>query len=69
MSRSDLDNTCTMLSRCERVKLKNGNDKDRTVWQLEPERFSDGTRLIRLQAWVMRFVNNCRASESKRHEL
>ena len=39
MSRSDLDNTCTMLSRCERVKLKNGNDKDRTVWQLEPERF------------------------------
>ena len=32
MPRSDSDNTCTLLSRCERVKLKNGNDKDRTVW-------------------------------------
>jgi len=41
-------------------------------WRLQPERFSDWTRLIRLQAWVMRFVNNCRVSEGKRlmdHEL
>jgi len=31
MPRSDSDNTCTLLSRCKRVILKNGNDKDRTV--------------------------------------
>jgi len=66
MPRSDSDNTCAMLSRCEKVKLENGNDKDTTVWRLQPERFSNWIRLIRLQAWVMRFVNNCRACENKR---
>ena len=55
-------NTCTMLLKSERIDPKI-NDKDVTVWRLQFKRFSN---LIRLQAWVMRFVSNSRVGENRR---
>ena len=28
-------------------------------WKLKPTRFSSWSRLVRVQAWVHRFINNC----------
>ncbi|XP_033105172.1 uncharacterized protein LOC117107577 [Anneissia japonica] len=40
---------------------------DQTSWRLEPTRFSKWVSLTRLQAWVLRFVNNCRLPHSQRN--
>ncbi|XP_065178250.1 uncharacterized protein LOC135808925 [Sycon ciliatum] len=37
-----------------------------SVWRLEPQRYSDLERLIRVQAWVMRFLHNARAPHERR---
>ena len=39
---------------------------DTTSWRLQPERYSDWQQLVRTQAWVMRFVNNCRVPANRR---
>ena len=31
----------------------------KTTWRLDPSRYSRWTRLLRVRAWVHRFVNNC----------
>lgn len=31
----------------------------KTTWRLDPGRYSSWTRLLRVRAWVHRFVNNC----------
>ena len=58
----------TMLSRCVEmsVNLKAAADKDTSIWRLQPERFPSWKRLTRTQAWVMRFISNCRVSENDR---
>jgi len=35
------------------------------LWSLNPRRFSRWTRLVRVSAWVYRFLHNCRSSDSK----
>ena len=35
--------------------------EDDQPWRLDPSRFSSWTKLIRVQAWVRRFVDNCRS--------
>ena len=37
-------------------------------WRLDPRRFSSWTKLIRVQAWIRRFVDNCR-SRNKAAEI
>ena len=40
--------------------------------RLKSERFPNWTKLIRVQAWVIKFINNCRVGENRRlldHEL
>ncbi|XP_065198351.1 uncharacterized protein LOC135829896 [Sycon ciliatum] len=37
-----------------------------SVWRLEPQRYSDLERLIRVQAWVMRFLHNARTPHERR---
>ena len=36
------------------------------VWRLNPERFSKWLRLLRVRAWVLRFVHNCRLLPDQR---
>ena len=56
------------------VKIKNSDlsrtmlsrSIDTSIWRLNPERFSSGTRLTRTQAWVMRFMSNCHISKNER---
>jgi len=36
------------------------------AWRLDPECFSDWSRLIRVYSWVTRFVNNCRVNKDHR---
>ena len=52
--------------------------KERTVisikgdgqsWHLNPKRFSSWKRFTRVQAWVRRFVRNCRIHQKERGEL
>ena len=66
MTRLDSDNISTMLAKCEDKLVDPEVNEDASVWRLQPERFSSWTKLIRIQAWVMRFINNCHVSESKR---
>lgn len=40
--------------------------KEETQWRMEPTRFSDWLRLTRVQAWIYRFLNNCRLPRKKR---
>ena len=41
-------------------------ESQKEVWRLHPSRFSSWKRLTRVQAWVLRFVNNCKqVSEDK----
>ena len=35
--------------------------EDDQLWRLDPKRFSSWTKLIRVQAWVRRFIDNCRS--------
>ena len=35
--------------------------EDDQLWRLDPERFSSWTKLVRIQAWVRRFIDNCRS--------
>ena len=43
--------------------------EDDQLWRLDPKRFSSWTKLIRVQAWVRRFVDNCRSPNRERGEL
>ena len=43
--------------------------KDDQLWRLNPTRFSSWTKLIRVQAWVRRFIDNCRSPNRERGEL
>ena len=60
------DSGKTMLTRCVETSVNLKIDKDTSVWRLQPERFSSWERLIRTQAWVMRFISNCRINENER---
>ena len=60
------DSGKTMLTRCVETSMNLKIDKDTSVWRLQPERFSSWERLIRTQAWVMRFISNCRINENER---
>ena len=53
MSKSDLDNTCTILDTQGQIPSLHDNLEDAAIWRLKPERFSSWTKLIRVQAWVM----------------
>ena len=43
--------------------------EDDQPWRLDPRLFSSWTKLIRVQAWVRRFVDNCRSSNRESGEL
>ena len=43
--------------------------EDDQPWRLDPRRFSNWTKLIRVQAWVRRFVDNCRSLNRETGEL
>ena len=43
--------------------------EDDPLWCLDPKRFSSWTKLIRVQAWVRRFIDNCRSPNRERGEL
>ena len=43
--------------------------EDDQQWRLDPRLFSSWTKLIRVQAWVRRFVDNCRSSNRESEEL
>ena len=43
--------------------------EDDQLWSLDPKRFSSWTKLIRIQAWVCRFIDNCRSPNRERGEL
>ena len=43
--------------------------EDDQPWRLDPSRFSSWTKLIRVQAWVRRFVDNCRSPNRESGEL
>ena len=34
-------------------------------WRLKPDRYSNWTRLVRVQSWVVRFIENCRLNKEK----
>ena len=38
-------------------------------WRLSPNRFSSLTRLVRVKAWVARFINNCSSQCKESGEL
>ena len=42
--------------------------EDDQLWRLDPERFSSWTKLVRIQAWVRRFIDNCRSPNREREE-
>ena len=42
---------------------------DDQLWRLNPKRFSSWSRLIRVQAWVRRFIDNCRSRKRESGEL
>ena len=44
-------------------------DEDDQPWRLDPRHFSSWTKLIRVQAWVRRFVDNCRSPNRESGEL
>ncbi|XP_074645830.1 uncharacterized protein LOC141902088 [Tubulanus polymorphus] len=46
------------------IKLKE-TDED---WRLNPERYSQWNRLLRVHAWVHRFIDNCRVPKTERSE-
>ncbi|XP_053373983.1 uncharacterized protein LOC128546731 [Mercenaria mercenaria] len=37
-------------------------------WRLDPKRYSSWTKLVRVYAWVMRFVENCKRTKTARIE-
>ena len=39
------------------------------LWRLDPKHFSSQTKLIRVQAWVRCFIDNCRRPNREREEL
>ena len=43
--------------------------EDDQLWRLDPKRHSSWTKLIRIQAWVRRFRDNCRSSNREKGEL
>ena len=43
--------------------------EDDQLWRLDPKRFSSWTKLIRIQTWVSRFIENCRSLSRERGEL
>ena len=59
-------------------KLANDDVEERTMislkenkhlWRLNPNRFSSWQKFIRVQAWVYRFIDNCRLRERESGEL
>jgi len=43
--------------------------EDHQLWRLDPKRFSSWTKLVRVQAWVRRFIDNCRSPNRERGGL
>ena len=43
--------------------------EDDQLWRLDPKRYSSWKKLIRIQAWVRRFIDNCRSSNREKGEL
>ena len=43
--------------------------EDDQLWRLDPKRLSSWTKLIRIQAWVIRFTENCRSPNRERGGL
>ena len=43
--------------------------EDDHLWRLDPKRYSSWTKLTRIQAWVRRFIDNCRSSNREKGEL
>ena len=43
--------------------------EDDQLWRLDPKRYSSWTKLIRIQAWVRRFIDNCRSPNREKGEL
>ena len=39
--------------------LVNVEELDKGIWRLHPNRFPSWRKLTRVQAWVLRFANNC----------
>ena len=74
------ETTSMEIKRNDREFPKQANDyvEERTMislkenkhlWCLNPNRFSSWQKFIRVQAWVHRFINNCRLRERESGEL
>ena len=60
---------CTVVSATDNSKqdtTENSDPRNEAEDRLNPERFSDWTRLVRVKAWVNRFVRNCKLDSESR---
>ena len=59
--------TLSEVRKQARVQIETENEEDLTLlttthetdWRLQPERYSNWNRLVRVRAWVQRFIENC----------
>jgi len=62
------DKQDSLQARNEDWAMVSVHDDDQ-LWRLDPKRFSSWLRLIRVQAWVRRFIDNCRSCKRETGEL
>ena len=59
--------TLSEVRKHARIQIDTENEEDLTLlatthetsWRLQPERYSSWSRLVRVRAWVQRFIENC----------
>ena len=59
--------TLSEVRKQARIQINTENEEDLTLlatthetsWRLQPERYSSWNRLVRVRAWVQRFIENC----------
>ncbi|CAC5373897.1 unnamed protein product [Mytilus coruscus] len=57
--------TTDKLTNCTTLKSIHTSDSD---WRLDPVRYSSFVRLVRVQAYVYRFIDNCRLKQEQRRQ-
>ena len=61
------EETLSEVRKQDKIRLETKNEEDLTLlvtvhetsWRLQPERYSSWNRLVRVRAWVQRFIENC----------
>ena len=62
------DRQDSLQARSEDWAMVSVHDDDQ-LWRFDPKRFSSWLRLIRVQAWVRRFIDNCRSCKRESGQL